>query len=256
MTDYNEIADQYHKVKQIPIKKHSEEYTVLKCLGPLGGLKILDLACGDGYYSRLFCEGGAKEVVGIDISSAMIERAKEMQQKASGTTSPECGQLSYHVHNVDGSLDLGQQKFDVVSGVFLLGYATDEKTLQGFFSTAFQHLSWENGRFWTVMINPNLTQEQVDAQRTYGTEMELPDEEPLQDGSRIKIVLRKDDFSLDIISFHWTQKTCERLAAKAGFQKTVWHNMEVDPVAIKEYGEPFWKPFLDNPALALLECVP
>jgi 2-polyprenyl-3-methyl-5-hydroxy-6-metoxy-1,4-benzoquinol methylase len=58
-----------------------EEYTVLEVLGDLTGLSVLDLACGEGYYSRLFRANGASRVVGVDLSEKMIElaRASEAQ---------------------------------------------------------------------------------------------------------------------------------------------------------------------------------
>lgn len=36
------------------------------------GKKVLDLACGDGYYSRYAKDIGANTVVGVDISSGIF----------------------------------------------------------------------------------------------------------------------------------------------------------------------------------------
>jgi SAM-dependent methyltransferase len=45
-------------------------------LPPLKGLAVLDLGCGFGKWSRLMREQGAVSVVGIDISTRMLERAR------------------------------------------------------------------------------------------------------------------------------------------------------------------------------------
>lgn len=45
-------------------------------LPPLAGLRVLDLGCGFGRYSRWLREAGAASVVGIDISERMLERAR------------------------------------------------------------------------------------------------------------------------------------------------------------------------------------
>ncbi len=45
-------------------------------LPPLAGLAVLDLGCGFGKWSRLMREQGAASVVGIDISTRMLERAR------------------------------------------------------------------------------------------------------------------------------------------------------------------------------------
>lgn len=45
-------------------------------LPPLGGLSVLDLGCGFGKWARLMREEGAASVVGIDISTRMLEWAR------------------------------------------------------------------------------------------------------------------------------------------------------------------------------------
>jgi ubiquinone/menaquinone biosynthesis C-methylase UbiE len=47
---------------------------LLKVLGPVRGLRVLDLACGNGYLARRFAREGAR-VVGVDASTPVIERA-------------------------------------------------------------------------------------------------------------------------------------------------------------------------------------
>lgn len=48
---------------------------LLRVVGPVGGLRLLDLACGNGYLARRFARMGAR-VIGVDASAAMIERAR------------------------------------------------------------------------------------------------------------------------------------------------------------------------------------
>ncbi len=51
----------------------------LRVVGDVRGLKVLDLACGNGYLSRRYAKAGAK-VVGVDGSAPMIERAKAREK--------------------------------------------------------------------------------------------------------------------------------------------------------------------------------
>ena len=44
-------------------------------LEPIEDKRVLDLACGAGNYSRMFCRLGASEVTGVDSSQAMIASA-------------------------------------------------------------------------------------------------------------------------------------------------------------------------------------
>ncbi len=54
--------------------------TFLRVVGDVRGLRLVDLACGNGYLSRHFARAGA-EVVGVDASAPIIARAKAREAK-------------------------------------------------------------------------------------------------------------------------------------------------------------------------------
>lgn len=47
-------------------------------LPPLSGLRVVDLGCGYGWFCRWARDRGAAQVEGLDLSSRMLERAREM----------------------------------------------------------------------------------------------------------------------------------------------------------------------------------
>ncbi len=55
-------------------RRYWSDDTLLTMLGPPNGRHILDLGCGNGYLSRILAARGA-EVVGVDMSAAMLSRA-------------------------------------------------------------------------------------------------------------------------------------------------------------------------------------
>jgi 2-polyprenyl-3-methyl-5-hydroxy-6-metoxy-1,4-benzoquinol methylase len=69
-TDYHktvgETGDSYHRTYVNPV--------IFEILGNIKDLSILDLACGQGYLSRMLARMGAS-VVGIDLSEKMLEIA-------------------------------------------------------------------------------------------------------------------------------------------------------------------------------------
>jgi ubiquinone/menaquinone biosynthesis C-methylase UbiE len=81
---WSDIAPWYDELVQAGSGPHE---TALKCtlglLGEVRGLRVLDLACGQGLASRALAEAGAAEVIGVDSSSAMLEIA--VQHGGSGT---------------------------------------------------------------------------------------------------------------------------------------------------------------------------
>ena len=48
-------------------------------IGGLSGKTVVDLACGEGFYTRLIRQQGAAKVVGVDLSARMVELAREQE---------------------------------------------------------------------------------------------------------------------------------------------------------------------------------
>lgn len=55
----------------------AEQNALMDLLPDVRGHIVLDLACGTGRYSRLLGERGAKSVIGLDLSTKMLERAEK-----------------------------------------------------------------------------------------------------------------------------------------------------------------------------------
>jgi ubiquinone/menaquinone biosynthesis C-methylase UbiE len=63
-----ETGDLWHRAIIDPV--------LLEIVGPVRGLRVMDLACGNGYLARRFAKDGAKQAVGIDGARGSIERAR------------------------------------------------------------------------------------------------------------------------------------------------------------------------------------
>lgn len=114
-----------------PWRVYGERFTQKKLLGDLSGKRVLDLACGDGTNARwLHDDCGAKEVVGVDFSEAMIEQAR--------AHTPSSSSIRYEVGDAAevGESVLRGARFDVVLANYLLNYAQDEPTLAAYLRAA------------------------------------------------------------------------------------------------------------------------
>jgi len=58
-----------------------EKRAVLDALGPVEDKKILEIACGTGRFTAMLAERGA-DIVGLDISAAMLQQGRERAQAA------------------------------------------------------------------------------------------------------------------------------------------------------------------------------
>jgi 2-polyprenyl-3-methyl-5-hydroxy-6-metoxy-1,4-benzoquinol methylase len=77
-SNWNNVAEEYHNSVGDAGDVNHRKYLnpqILKLLGDINGKNILDLACGQGYFSRILADRGAK-VIGIDASSKLIAIAR------------------------------------------------------------------------------------------------------------------------------------------------------------------------------------
>lgn len=79
---------------------------LLRAVGPVAGLRILDLACGNGYLARRFAQMGAG-VTGVDDLAPIIERAR--RREAEGPLG-----ITYHIADTARLPMLEDSGFDVV----------------------------------------------------------------------------------------------------------------------------------------------
>ena len=76
---YDEFADFYAMTVSQSLTA-PPDVIVLDLVGPVSGLRLLDLACGHGRFARAFARRGA-HVVGIDLSSALLDKARATEHK-------------------------------------------------------------------------------------------------------------------------------------------------------------------------------
>jgi SAM-dependent methyltransferase len=74
---YDAVAELY--IKGFDSTDDSVSLALLRLLGPVTGLRVLDVACGHGRITRELARRGA-DVVGIDISGNLIRKAEETEQ--------------------------------------------------------------------------------------------------------------------------------------------------------------------------------
>src|SRR5690348_846754 len=54
---------------------------VLALCEPVAGQRVLDLGCGEGYCARQLRHRGAREVLGLDLSTGMLQAAEAQEQR-------------------------------------------------------------------------------------------------------------------------------------------------------------------------------
>ena len=242
LTNYDKIADSYVKSKTIPAKLYSEGHTFFLALGDPKYLSVLDLACGDGYYTRAIKDLGARSVTGVDGSEAMVELAQQ-------TEDIQRLGIDYLAGDVVKTDIAGE--FDIVTAVYLLPHARNKTELQAMCDAIFRNLK-PNGRLIAVTIDPDISIKQQPMLKKYGYHIQA--ETPLTDGMPLTVTLLTPGEPICIVDYYWSRKTYERHLKIAGFHNIAWRPMQVSDEGLAEFGTEYWHEFLDNPGIIVLEA--
>ena len=241
--EYDAQAPDYRASTELPIRTFSDHFMVRRVIGDAAGKQVLDLACGEGHYSRLLRSSGAAEVVGVDISAEMIRLAEE----AEATTPLGCRYLVADV----ATLRL-ERRFDLVLGNYLLNYATDRRQLSALCHAIACHLE-PGGRFVGLNLNMQLAPADYPASRSYGFEISAPD--PRSEGDTIVIEITNPDGShVTLENRYLAPETYSAAFAEAGFDDLAWRGPWVSEEGLARFPPGYWDAFLSAPASLCLEA--
>jgi ubiquinone/menaquinone biosynthesis C-methylase UbiE len=112
---YDAVADFY--ISGFDSAGDPASLALLNLLGPVAGLRVLDVACGHGRITRELARQGA-EVTGVDLSAVLISRAKENEQN-------EPLGIRYIHADVTSQGAIGEDKFDAATCNFGLSDIDD-----------------------------------------------------------------------------------------------------------------------------------
>lgn len=236
--EYDDIAAEYAASKQLPFRTVVEAPTLFSLAGDVRGLTVLDLPCGDGTYSRALARRGAASVLGIDLSSAMIERARQTEQEI------PLG-IAYQVGD---AAELGiVGAFDLILASYLFNYAQTRAQLLVFARTITANLK-PGGRLIGMNDNPRTPPDRFGSYAAYGFTREI--ERPQRKGARIRYSFFKPDgTSFGFDNFWLAPQTYEEVFSEAGLTGFRF----VDPVAVSPEGGD-WSDFLRDCPITGLEA--
>jgi SAM-dependent methyltransferase len=239
---YDGIAEQYRRSRESPLRADIEGFKFLGLVGDVRGKNILDLACGEGFYTRRFKELGASRVVGVDISPAMIALAEEQERnKPLG--------LEYVCADVRQLADLGE--FDLVVAAYLLHYAKTDEEMGQMSRNIVRHLP-AGSRFVTLNENPDQPADRYAGYEQYGFNKAA--QQPRQEGSEITYWMVAGRELFKFHAYFFSRATYERVLCEAGFSELIWHPLVLDQAGIQAHGQDYWREYLENPPVIGLEC--
>jgi ubiquinone/menaquinone biosynthesis C-methylase UbiE len=239
-TDYDLIAEQYKQSKLSPWRTYIEQHTMLELMGNVRGKSVLDLACGEGYYSRIFKSLGARRVVGVDLSAKMIELAR-------GSESQSPLGVDYVIGNaIDYQPD---EPFDIVSAGYLLNYADTREKLDAMCQAVSRSLR-PGGRFVTVNNNPSQSPQRFAATEKYGFIKSAG--EALRPGTPITYTIFQDGGTFTFDNYYLSAVAHEEALQAVGLRDVEWIAPRLSPRWSEDPS--FWDDFFDDPSVIFLQC--
>jgi ubiquinone/menaquinone biosynthesis C-methylase UbiE len=239
---YDAIAADYQRTKASPLRQYVEAYSFFSMLGDVQGKSLLDLACGEGFYTRKLCLAGAVNLVGVDISTEMIELARQAERSEPLGIEYLCADAA--------TLSL-EDRFDVVSAAYLLHYSrsTDEleqmcRRIAGLLKPA--------GRLVCINENPLQAAADYPGYTQYGFNKSV--QSPRVDGSTINYSMVSGRTMIRFDAFYYSQDCYEAALRAAGFRDVCWHELALDPAGASLYGDAYFQEYMDNPPIIGLEC--
>ena len=204
---------------------------------------MIDVACGDGFYSRQFRAAGA-EVVGVDESKEMIRLANEREAREpapSVTRSPTPPTWNTSSSAPACTASTSPSRSGSSTTPRRSNVARDVRSLACVVrpSGRFVHLG---GCFDSIFSHPeNFAQ--------YGIELEVL--ESHGDGSRCRWTVRGGGQSVSAENTMWTPATITAELEAAGFADIQWPGAEVGPEGVAEMGDAYWTDYLKHPYHAI-----
>src|SRR5215207_2112673 len=231
---YDAIGEMYERTKHSPTGL-AERATLLSALPDLHGKSVLDVACGTGYYPRLFRSLGAERVVGVDSAGEMVSYARRVEER-------EPPGISYRQHDAASLPVLG--RFDVVTAIWLLGYAEDEAALDVMIANLTAN-AVPGGKVVVLVPNPDADWEVLANYGRYGAEVHRTG----TPGRRQPVVVRVfGDPPFEFDSFFWPAGVFDAALSRAGLADVTRH-----PTVVPDdgRGEEYWGPLRRSPSFAV-----
>jgi ubiquinone/menaquinone biosynthesis C-methylase UbiE len=242
-TNYDPIAEQYKRSKQQPWRAYVEAFNLMKLIEDPTGKSVIDIACGEGFYTRMLHRRGASKVVGVDVSQKMIAlaRAADLEERLG---------IDYMVADAR-DLNPGT-KYDLAVAAYLLNYARDSDELAAMCRAVARCLK-PNGRFVTVNSSPQCDFSSAPSYRKYGFETSVVGE--FREGAPITWNFYLDDSQFQIENYFFGVETHENALRAAGFQEIHWHQPALSPEGAAVFGSDYWFDLLRNSPIIFIECL-
>lgn len=245
MSQYDSLAGDYASIIDELPERRLFGYSLETVEGDVAGMDVLDLACGTGVFTRKLQQRGARRVVGVDQSEAMIELARRDE------AAHPLG-IEYRVADVAEMGRVGE--FDLVTAFALLHYSPTEAALFRMLTCIHANLR-PGGRFTASNMNVVDPDTWLDTRRWAGYPLQIhPPAGALTEGAALPASMTSKGVTIPLELFYYSRDTYERGLREAGLTGVRWHRPVLPPELDRSADRARWQIYLDHPPILILEC--
>ena len=235
-TQYDTIQAPYDEMRtrSIALLEHAD---VQSAVAPfIKDARILELACGSAFYSYDLLRWGASKVIGIDISTAMVEKARDA---AGARQIRDSSTIEFRVADCSKPMSFEGGPFDLVFAAWLLNYASSSGELVEMFRNGALNLK-EGGHFVSVCPPPRQEpaayykeERDIRPERSGGLLSEVTKD--VGDGVLFHVYCSTEHGDMNFDNYHLTKRIYEASAREAGFRGEIqWSVTTVPDVFFKD----------------------
>ena len=264
-----DLGTSYEEIRKLPVTL-LQDANVEAAVAPfIKDAKVLDLACGNGHYSKRFLELGAAKVLGLDNSIAMIEAANAAAEDAAmvedSADANDAGgtadKLRFSVADCFTPIQREEGPFDVVFGAWLLNQASNGKEMASIFRNA--SLNLKNGGFF-VSVTPHPTSNpEAHSKRTLGARPNQHDcgivmtaTHVVEGGIATHLDATVNSGKVELDAYHLTKSVYEKSAWEGGLKGSLtWKTLdspEIHDTILDSFRGPSRGDFLKIPHFGVL----
>ncbi|APA11737.1 hypothetical protein SS1G_05223 [Sclerotinia sclerotiorum 1980 UF-70] len=253
-TQYDSIGAKYDTLNVMPIQQ-IQHVAMKRLIGTFDSPKrVLELACGTGFYTRQMVSWGASHVTALDISPAMVSTAQkslpaEMKDNVTFCVG-DCARP-----DIWDSAELKDQKgtFDLVVAAWLLNYAPSRAEMQRMFENIYAALK-PGGKFVGLTVHAAIIDK-------------FQPDDPLNEnekhlGTVYEVLGKVDDgyrtcchaFTEPEIKWEFyflREDVYSKAALGAGMGELEWNVVLPGEEQVEKLGKEYWQSYLDRPKAAI-----
>ncbi|EFY87026.1 ToxA protein [Metarhizium acridum CQMa 102] len=221
MTQYDSLSSTYNVFDTLPYRQMEWE-NVFRAVSPLlrPEMKVLELACGTGFYTSRFLDWGVTDMTAVDISRPMLAEAairahKYVEAGNLRLIAADCTKIQSFAP------DHSSCYFDLAFGAWFLNYADDKGQLRAMFRNIAQNLR-PGAPFIGVVPHP--TDDVASRAEVYNKppfnrmfpRNEYTENLESGDGYGLRVFLNNN--GVDFMTWHMKREVYENAARLAGFK--------------------------------------